>query len=172
MEAKEFNKLLKQIKYDRNAFNEIYAYYFIKIKRYVEVNYRDLNSAEDIAQQTFLSLYVNPPAEYIGAPATWLYTIAANRAKTILKRENRVVLVDDEVLNCVEYVMNESKMEVRRLLDMLDDLSRKIVALNIWFGFTFEEIAVKLKINPATARQRASRAYKKLKKYVTINALN
>lgn len=76
---------------DESAFEEIVHRYKNRLMNFAYRFVLDTEEAEDIVQDTFLKVYQNRYAyKEIAKFSTWIYTITANLAKTILrKRRNR-----------------------------------------------------------------------------------
>ncbi len=76
------------------AFEEIVRRYRDRLTNFVYRYVNDRREAEDLVQDTFLKLYQNKHAyKEIAKFSTWIYTIAANLAKTLLrKRKTRKLM--------------------------------------------------------------------------------
>jgi len=76
---------------DEAAFEELVHRYANRLMNFAYRFVLDRQEAEDIVQDTFLKVYQNRHAyREIAKFSTWIYTITANLAKTILrKRRNR-----------------------------------------------------------------------------------
>ncbi len=76
---------------DEAAFEEIIHRYANRLMNFAYRFLLDMEEAEDIVQDTFLKVYQNRYAyKEIAKFSTWIYTITANLAKTVLrKRRNR-----------------------------------------------------------------------------------
>jgi RNA polymerase sigma-70 factor (ECF subfamily) len=76
------------------AFEEIVLRYRDRLKNFVYRYVNDDREAEDLVQDTFLKLYQNKHAyKEIAKFSTWIYTIAGNLAKTLLrKRKTRKLM--------------------------------------------------------------------------------
>ncbi len=76
---------------DEAAFEELVHRYSNRLMNFAYRFVLDRQEAEDIVQDTFLKVYQNRHAyREIAKFSTWIYTITANLAKTILrKRRNR-----------------------------------------------------------------------------------
>ena len=76
---------------DETAFEEIVNRYKNRLMNFAYRFVLDREEAEDIVQDTFMKVYQNRYAyKEIAKFSTWIYTITANLAKTILrKRRNR-----------------------------------------------------------------------------------
>ena len=89
MDAHTFNRQLKRLASDKRALEALYAEYALPMKAHLLRRFGSLVSAEDVTQDVFvklLSLRDPPRVEY---PASWLYTLADNRAKDISSTRRR-----------------------------------------------------------------------------------
>ena len=72
------------------AFNELVQRYKDKLLNYVYYYFNDLDTAEDIVQDTFLKLYTHKNSyKEVAKFSTWIYTIAGNLSKTELRKRKR-----------------------------------------------------------------------------------
>lgn len=95
MNAHKFNRLLQSIRSDRQAVTEIYAEYFPKIVIHLTRRFGKLISAEDIAQETFLSLLTTKEFKPVEYPTTWLYHMADNKAIDKLRSQHKEVALTE-----------------------------------------------------------------------------
>ncbi|MBN2600585.1 MAG: sigma-70 family RNA polymerase sigma factor [Candidatus Marinimicrobia bacterium] len=73
---------------DETAFEEIVNRYKNRLMNFAYRFVLDREEAEDIVQDTFLKVYQNRYAyKEIAKFSTWIYTITANLAKTILRKQ-------------------------------------------------------------------------------------
>ena len=161
---------------DEAAFEEIVEdnkdglYGFIK--RFV--GYPDL--VEDVFQDTFLQLYMSRSTFDIERPLKpWLFTIAANKAKDLLrkrKRDNSVsvgVIADaseasiDDVFNSLTSdsdtpsdisIRAETQVNVREIIDDLPENLREILILAYFEQFSYKQMADILSIPIGTVKSR------------------
>ncbi|MDE6285347.1 MAG: sigma-70 family RNA polymerase sigma factor [Bacilli bacterium] len=164
MEARKFNRLLKSIAKDENAFDELYQFYGRRIVFHLSGIYgREL--AEDVSHDFFLKLITeNKNYGYIEKPTSWVYTCCENLAKTKIRLDSKYALLNEEVACKYVEFENLENLEVKTVLDNFDDVTRRIVELFYWDGYNLEEISEILHIKYATVRKKHSRAKAKLKK--------
>lgn len=166
MDASRFNRLLQQIKYDKQAVTEIYQEYFPGMVMHLRRKYGNLISAEDVAQEVFLSLMTLESYGEVEFPASWMYKLADNKAVDRIRLEpNDLQLLD---IHPVPFNLDDLivKEDARRALQRLDEESQMILYLHLWEGYNYKEIADLLHISHANVRTKASRAFKSLKKYL------
>jgi RNA polymerase sigma-70 factor (ECF subfamily) len=118
---------------------------------------RDPDVALDCTQDTFLRAYQNLTK---GKPvnASWLYTVARNRAMDEFRRKKRIE-PDREVIEQqrVEHATDQV-LAVRAVLAALSPQDREVLYLFDIAGFKTDEIGEMLGVRGSAVRQRLSRA--------------
>ncbi len=133
---------------------------------------KDLDSAQDIAQEVFLRAWFGLGGLRQGSslPA-WLRSIARNRAKTWLQRQQRQPR--QEAIDLAQLpdradspASQAEKAERKRLvlagLDQLSEDHREVLVLHYLEDMTTPEIARRLNLADATVRQRLRRARQRM----------
>lgn len=161
---------------DENAFKELVEenkdglYGFIK--RFV----LQPDIVEDVFQETFLQLYLSRKTFDIDRPLKpWLFTIAANKAKDMLRkrrRENNVsvgVMADaseasiDDIFNSIASnddtpdeltISAETKENVRNIIASMPDNLREILLLAYFEQFSYKQMSDILSIPIGTVKSR------------------
>lgn len=164
MNAHKFNRLLQSIRSDRQAVTEIYAEYFPKIVIHLTRRFGKLISAEDIAQETFLSLLTTKEFKPVEYPTTWLYHMADNKAiDKLWSQHKEVALTENQsVPFCLDNLI--LKEDVKKCFESLDRESQYILYLHIWEGYSHKEIAEIMLLSCSNVRTKVSRAYAQIKK--------
>ena len=166
MDAKKFNRLMKTIKYDSKAFSEIYEEYYPKIKIHVQRRFGRLVCAEDISQEVFLKLLSLDVKEYVEYPTAWVYALADNKVKDILRATHDEIALSDLCTASFDLDDTILSVDIKSALLHLDEMSQQILYLHIWEGYSYKEIALELNLGYANVRVKASRALKTLKKHL------
>lgn len=155
---------------DRWAFNEL-------VRRYrqgvVNVVYRmcgDTNTAEDAAQEAFIRAWQHLPSYRPRSPfRNWVYRIATNAARDVLRRERETVDVDELPLAApgagpeVEVEGQERGEHVRQAVLSLPSASREVLVLREYEGLSYREIAETLSIPIGTVMSRLNYARNQLR---------
>ncbi len=147
------------------------AYY----KRTYAVAYNILRrreNAEDITQEAFIKAFQNlhqlQDKEKFGA---WLAVIASNLARNFLKREKRIVLVDElpearsgsESNDTEEAAIRSLEVDrIRNAVRTLPPEQYQVIVLQFYHDLKVDEIADLLKIRSGTVKSRLFRARQKL----------
>ena len=139
--------------------------------RYVSRFTGDPDLAEDIVQETFIRLAEHPPADTSGIRA-WLFTVATNLARDVLKvgsRRRRLLVENggllrpaDATLDAAEAMEREEARErVRRGLAALSEKERLLLLMREE-GFKHREIAEAVGTTTASVGTLIARALVKL----------
>ena len=74
---------------NERAFNDLFLRYYRPVYRVLQGVAGSPQEAEDLAQETFLVLYRNPPRLESAGLGPWLYRVAANRGYNALRSARR-----------------------------------------------------------------------------------
>jgi len=161
---------------DEAAFQEIVSRYknglYTFLKRFL--NHHDL--IEDVFQETFLQLFTSRDSFDKSRPLRpWLFTIAANKAKDALRKQQRKAAVSigplaeaqemsfDELLNTLisdrtvpyDYLeRDETAGRVRQVIVKMPENLREILILAYFNRFSYKQIAEILGIPIGTVKSR------------------
>ena len=177
--------LIKQFQNgDRTSYNELVFRYKDKILNFLFRFMHDLHMAEDLAQETFLKVYIKKDSyKEISKFSTWLYTIASNLAKTELRKIKRRrtsfishitqdgkehnYFIDDSSNNDRIIDNNENKV-LHESIHALEDDFRTIIILREIQELSYENISKILKLPLGTVKSRINRGKLKLRE-ILIN---
>jgi len=164
---------------DEHAYNQLVTKYKDRILNYI-INFTgDYVSAQDLAQDTFLRVYIKKHSyREIAKFSTWLYTIAGNLAKTELRKIKRRKTYSVSALSRddKEFVLKvpekdaideteqygQSEFMQSALLELDDDF-RNIIILREIQGTSYEIISKILKLPLGTVKSRINRGKLKLR---------
>lgn len=153
---------------DEQAFEALYDRHAGAVAAFVRRMTGNKHTVEDLVQTTFLAM-VRARGRY--EPGTnvraWLFTIAANAARDLMRR-NKVRGVDPHAVperEAAEPVVSDPAAVrlVESALAALPETQREAVLLHKFQGFSFQEIARILGITESTAKVRAHRGYQRLR---------
>lgn len=166
---------------DEEAFTELVYRYQDKIINFLFRYTGNRETAEDLAQDTFIKLFKSKHLyRNIAKFSTWFYTIAINTAKTWLKNEGKIDTVsinlgfdedqekdfDIESRGITPDDYANARIEeyyIQKALAMLDDKFREIIILRDIQDLDYEEIAKIMGLPIGTVKSRINRAREKLK---------
>ena len=154
----------------KSGIGEVFAGSFDKFKNYLRAAFSDLSEydAEDIVQQTALSMLGREDDADIEYLAAYIYSALRNAARNLFRKRGREVLVDeiDESSDASsaedEALRNERYGRVEDALNLLDEKSRFIFTETELKGRTYREISEQTGEPVGTLLSRKSRAAKKL----------
>ena len=172
-------QLIKQFQEgDRQSYNELVFRYKDKILNFLYRFVYDMDLAEDLAQETFLKVYLKKDSyREISKFSTWMYTIASNLAKTELRKIKRrktysiseISDVDREVNFFVQDENpddklddNESNILHESIFELEEDF-RTIIILREIQELSYENISKILKLPLGTVKSRINRGKLKLR---------
>lgn len=153
---------------DSNAFEPLIRMYQQKIFAFCYFMLGQKQEAEDAVQDVFLKAYKNLHTfRYNLSFLAWLYKIAANHCRTLLKRKQRWKLLmpllrNSEQEKSAEEVYGEQNVDWPSWLIELSTIEKQILLLRVLEDQSFAEIAHILGEKPATVRKRFERIRKKM----------
>lgn len=110
----------------------------------------DLDRARDVVQDTFIRLYQQDREKVSRGLKTWLFTVCRNRALDVLRKEKRMVALEDEKAARLEGPTvppdratdwDERVSQVMNALDRLSDNQREVIRLKFQQGLSYKEIS-------------------------------
>ncbi len=159
---------------DENAYIELVNRYKDKLINFIFNYLGDLESSEDVVQDTMIKLYQKKHYyKEIAKFSTWLYTIAKNLANTELrKRKQRKTTLlshfskDD---NTYELPSNDPEPGqeiqtdivnkiIRNAVDQLSEKSKIVIVLRDIQGLSYEDISEIINVPIGTVKSRINRA--------------
>ena len=153
---------------DGATFDALFLRYYPQVYRVLYRLTGSCEMAEDLAQETFIELYRNPPKLQEGMPiVAWLCRVALNKGYNALRSDERAVRraerwfeppqpVDPEA----ELLRAEEHVRVRDALAQLPEKQNKLLLLR-YAGLSYTEVAATLDVSPGsvgTLLVRAERA--------------
>jgi RNA polymerase sigma-70 factor (ECF subfamily) len=158
---------------DPAAFRELYEAYGPRVKAYMIRQGADAGTAEDLAQETLLTVW-RKAALYAGdrgSMTTWVFAIARNLRIDRLRREvpwqelpeGRLAQASDEPLPDEAVAEKERQSRVQAALAALPPEQKEVVALAYLEGLSHSEIAERLGMPLGTVKSRMRIAYQKIR---------
>ena len=142
-------------------FDNIYEEYFDRIYYKVLSVVKNDDDAEDICQETFISVYKNlSKFREESNIYTWIYRIAINKTYDFFKKRKIEFEINDDVLSLPEDVNFDTKVILQEKLKLISEKEREIVVLKDIYGYKLKEIAEIKNMNLSTVK---SVYYKALK---------
>ena len=158
------------------SFREAFHTYYQPLCQYAFTIVKDMNSCEDIVQETFLRIW-EKKQNLIGTRDLpfYLYTAIRNNCLTYLEKQQKTVLRDIEVQEITEAPADRSKSEqpesnydtlLKNALDNLPPKCREVFELSRMSGLTYQQIGQTLGISVKTVENQMSKALKILRAYI------
>jgi len=174
---------------DRDAYNLLVNRYKDKLTNFIFRFTGDIDSAQDLAQDTLLKVYIKKDSyKEIAKFSTWIYTIASNLAKTELRKLKRrqTYSISDLSTDDREFVIHrkdEDSFEdiedthvsgsiLEKSLMNLDEEFRNIIILRDIQELSYDEISKILQIPLGTVKSRINRGRFKLKDILKEKGVN
>ena len=176
--------LEKLLSGDEQAFEEFIRENQTKVYRIALSMVKNPQDAEDIAQETFVKVYMSL-SSFGGRSeiTTWVYRIVYNLSIDFLKKHGKrakitktlddpddtelLELSDDSYLPEDAFEKKEVKKDIYEALKSLPDEQRELIELKDIHGFSYEEIAEMLSIKEGTLKSRLNRGRLVLKKILS-----
>ncbi|MEI7026034.1 sigma-70 family RNA polymerase sigma factor [Paenibacillus sp. y28] len=153
---------------------ELFFAHYPSVRRKLIAIIRDEAAAEDLAQETFLRLYRNPPEE-LEAVGAWLHRVLTrlaydylhqkSREREVLEKHERRAMADEvNALSGEEVMMRRlNQEEVQSWLEDLPERARQVLLMR-YSGYNYAEIAEKLNVRRPLVGSLVHRATVRLKR--------
>ena len=158
---------------DPAAFRELYEAYGPRVKAYMIRQGADAGTAEDLAQETLLTVWRKAAlyAHDKGSMTTWVFAIARNLRIDRLRREvpwqelpeGRLTEASSEPLPDEAMAEKERQERVQAALAELPPEQKDVVILAYLEGLSHSEIADRLGLPLGTVKSRMRIAYQKIR---------
>lgn len=132
------------------------AYSYSKVEQYAE------DIVNESVARALAAVNTLRNEEYIG---TWMYRIIINTANTYLKKQARIIYLDDMMIENGE-PDKYADVDLYKAVMRLEDKYRVIVVLRYFEDLSIEKIAEVLSENVNTVKTRLYSALDKLKNYI------
>lgn len=159
---KKYSTEYKASKGDKQAFVQLITENKLSLYRVAKGILKNEERVEDAIQNTILKAYENieklKKYEYF---KTWIIKILINECKIIIKKEKRVIYLEENNIES-DYEDKYKDMDLERALNIIDEDLRELIVLYYFDDIPQKEIAKILNINEVTVRTRLLRGRKKL----------
>ena len=166
-------KIVRAIKKgDSNAFKELFKKYYDALVNYVRTYANDLQVAEDITQQVFITLWTERNSLQIDKSVKgYLYTTSYRAyIDYYRKTKRRDAFIDelkektlrDSILEDKEITENRIN-RLKSIINTLPPKCKEVVELHKLRGLKYQEIAERLNISKKTVESQMRIAYAKIR---------
>jgi RNA polymerase sigma-70 factor (ECF subfamily) len=165
---------------DRAAFSALYDRMAPRVMAFFVASFRDRDVAAELLQRTFFNVHRARETYRPGSPVKpWIFTIAARVRIDELRRRYRTKAnaSEEEIDAAIERASIEASRadepgderteRVRAALRLLPESQRIVVHMHRYEDMTLAEIAKSLGTTEMSVRQRAFRAYEKLREILS-----
>ncbi|GFP78378.1 RNA polymerase sigma factor [Clostridium fungisolvens] len=161
-------------------FEYIIDKYEIPILKYIYSFIGDRTMAEDLCQETFISVY-NKLYTYNNANkfSTWIYSIAHNKSIDYLRKitKNREIAIDNIKDSLSREKSPQEVVEYKETLDSIEDFIKKLDIIDkqiLYLRYahpdvSFRDISSMMGMNESTVKKRYYRLYDKYEVYLDRN---
>ena len=159
---------------DENAYIELVNRYKDKLINFIFNYLGDLESSEDVVQETMIKLYQKKHYyKEIAKFSTWLYTIAKNLANTELRKrkQRKTTLLSQFSKDDKTYELPSNDPEpgqdiqtdivnkiIRNAVDRLSEKFKIVIVLRDIQGLSYEDISEIINVPIGTVKSRINRA--------------
>lgn len=145
------------------AFETLYARHRAKVFGYVSKRLSVRAQAEEVFQETFLRVHrFRARYDQTFPFLPWLFTICRNALVDHLRIAKRQSVETPEATESISAPLHQGP-ELVESIGSLPQREAEVINLHFLHGYSFEEVATKLNIQPANARKVSSRALEKLR---------
>lgn len=156
-------------KISHSDFENLFKAYYCKVYRQIALIFGDDILAQDVAQETFLKLYTDPPANNTSIGG-WLSRVAMNIAYNRIRSEKNLKKREQKIFSRDLFFSPEDTaidiMERKKARDVLMQMDKKDMMCLVLkhSGYSYEEIASALGIKKSSVGTTIARAHRKFKK--------
>ena len=147
-----YNGLAEKAKFDKEAFGELYDYFFPRVYNFIFAKVKNVEQADDIISITFEKVFIRL-RDYDsgkGAFSTWIFRIAINEMNNAFRLQKKLneagweeffEPADERKTPEQQILADEGNVHLLLALDKLNDRERRVVSLKYFTGISNKEIA-------------------------------
>ena len=147
-----YNELAERARYDKEAFSELYDYFFPRVYNFIFAKVKNAEQADDIISITFEKVFVKL-GDYDsgkGAFSTWIFRIALNEMNSLFRKSKQLneaaweeffEPADGRKTPEQQVLSDEGDSQLLLALEKLNDRERRVVSLKYLTGISNKEIA-------------------------------
>lgn len=152
---------------DAHAFAQLYALIYKDMYRFALYTLGHSQDAEDAVSETVVDAFarIHSLREPEAFPA-WMFRILTAKCKRRMRQYmNRTEEIPESL--SIREPDEAERLDVRRAFEALPQEDRLILSMNLFAGYSSQEIGELLGMNPNTVRSRQSRALKKIEAQIS-----
>ena len=147
-----YNELAERARYDKEAFSELYDYFFPRVYNFIFAKVKNTEQADDIISITFEKVFVKL-GDYDsgkGAFSTRIFRIAINEMNSLFRKNKQLneaaweeffEPADGRKTPEQQVLSDEGDSQLLLALEKLSDRERRVVSLKYLTGISNKEIA-------------------------------
>lgn len=169
-------RIISKVRHDPRAFGELYKLYVEQVFRYLFSRLGNVHDAEDITAQTFLTAFESfDRFRQHGNFASWLFTIARNKAIDHFRQRKNISSTDDVDAIPVEndplygVIRSEQTAALSKLIQALSEEDREMLRLRFLADMSFPEIALFLHRNEEAVKKSIYRLLARLHSQLEVS---
>jgi RNA polymerase sigma-70 factor (family 1) len=150
---------------DEKQFKQFYTEAMPQVRTFIHAKCKDLELAQDIAQESFVKLWNNKEKIELPKAKSYLFTVANNlfydhtRHQKVVHNYESIYRVDrDHVDPQYQIEMQEFKQKLDRTIDSMPDGVREVFLLSRVEKMTYAQIADSLELTVKAIEKRMQRA--------------
>ena len=168
--------IIRAARKNPKVFGELYKLYVNQVFRYLYSRIGNVHEAEDITAQTFLAAFESfDKFRKDGRFASWLFTIARNKAMDTFRQRKNISSVDEmpdipgEADPMYEVIQSEQTADLSKLIQALPEEDRELLRLRYLANMSFPEIAHLLHRNEAAVKKTIYRSLARLQSQLEVS---
>jgi RNA polymerase sigma-70 factor (ECF subfamily) len=169
-EEKQITQLIASARQDPRKFGDLYLMYAQPIFRYLYSRMGNIPEAEDATAQTFLAALERlPKYRHDGYFASWLFSIARNKAMDYFRKRSKEASLDAaenihaDVNLLQEVIRTERTAALSKLISALPEYEQELIRLRYIAELSFAEIGHLLGQKEDTVKKSLYRLLARLK---------
>jgi RNA polymerase sigma-70 factor (family 1) len=159
----------------QDEFDRIFSDWYYQLRNYVYYKSGDMQSAEDIVQDTFLKIWERKESIRTDTVKSLMYKIANNlflnrldHQKVMLKFSSDYGINEFTTAPDFELEMKEFDQKLQRSISELDEKNRVVFLMNRIDDLTYKEIAQNLGLSQKAVEKRMGKAIAFLKEKLDV----
>lgn len=169
-EEHHVSQIIAAARKDPRVFGELYSLYAQPVFRYLYSRTGNVPEAEDATAQTFLAALERfPKYRHDGYFASWLFSIARNKAMDYFRKQRKEASLDEAELfpgdaNLLQQVIKTERIAaLSRLINTLSEDEQELIRLRYVAELSFAEIGHLLRQKEDTVKKSLYRLLARLK---------
>ena len=169
-DEQKVSQIIAAARQDPRVFGDLYLLYAQPIFRYLYSRIGNTPEAEDVTTQTFMAAFESfPKYRHDGHFASWLFSIARNKAMDHFRRQRMEVTLDEAEripadANLIQQVLETERIAaLTKLICALSENEQELIRLRYVAELTFAEIGHLLDKKEDTVKKTLYRLLARLK---------